>query len=205
MLSKSSAPKGGADAAGEPAIERALVGRVKQGDQDAYQELVRLHVGRAYAVAYRVAGSRDDAEDLVQEGFMAALEHIDRFDPDRPFAPWLHRIIVNRGLSIRRANRRREDGVEMDEQTSRAPSPATLAERSEVRERFDAALATLPERQRLAVELHDVDGFTAEEIGTQLNVAAGTVRWYIHQARRSLRSALGMFHDPDREESDASD
>ena len=57
-------------------------------------------------------------------------------------------------------------------------------------ERFRATLADLPERQRMVIELHEVDGFSAEEIGDRLGVAAGTVRWYIHQARRALRVAL---------------
>lgn len=179
----------------EAALERELIRRVQGGDNEAYDQLVRRHLARAYQVAYRITREKADAEDLVQDSFLAVLKHIDRFDLDRPFAPWLHRIIVNRGLSARRGTRRFDDASDPDIEPSRAPSPGAQAEHGEIRERFHAALEALPEKQRFAIQLHEVEGFTAEEIGAQLDVAAGTVRWYIHQARKTLREALGVFRE----------
>lgn len=179
----------------EAALERALIRRVQGGDNEAYDQLVRRHLARAYQVAYRITRERADAEDLVQDSFLAVLKHIDRFDLDRPFAPWLHRIIVNRGLSARRGTRRFDDASDPDIEPSRAPNPGAQAEHGEIRERFHAALEALPAKQRFAIQLHEVEGFTAEEIGAQLDVAAGTVRWYIHQARKALREALGVFRE----------
>lgn len=173
--------------------ETALIRRVQEGDSEAFGLLVRGHIQRAYAVAYRVVQHREDAEDMVQEAFMSALKHIDRFELGRPFAPWLHRIIVNRALSARRTRAFQVTEALPEQQESRGDSPLTLALRGEVMERFRASLADLPERQRIVIELHDVDGFSAEEIGDQLGIAAGTVRWYIHQARRVLRQALAPF------------
>jgi RNA polymerase sigma-70 factor (ECF subfamily) len=178
-----------------------LIRQVKAGSRAAFDRLVRRHLKRAYAVAYRIAQHREDAEDLVQEGFMAALDHIDRFETGRPFAPWLNRIIVNRALSARRSRQARSTDVLKGDHTTTGPSPLTMALRGEVQERFREALASLPERHREVIELHDVDGFSAEEIGGQLGVTAGTVRWYVHQARRVLRTALqpwrGSLEDDD--------
>jgi len=181
------------------ADETELVRRVKLGDHTAFDELVRRHLQRAYAVAFRVVHHREDAEDLVQEGFMAALKNIDRFELGRPFAPWLHRIIVNRALSARRSRVYQATEALGEEQASPGASPLSLTLRGEVMERFRATLADLPERQRLVIEMHEVDGFSAEEIGERLGVAAGTVRWYIHQARRALRVALAPLRG-DRED-----
>ncbi len=181
--------------AGEPLVaETALLRRVQAGDAEAADQLVRQYLPRAFAVAYRILGHREDAEDLVQEAFVAALKGIDRFELGRPFAPWLYRIIVNRALSARRARSLRQTDDLADPAASGRPSPLGDALRSEVRERFLAALATLPERQRLAIEYHDVDGLTAEEVGALLGITSGTVRWYIHQARQVLRVALAPLH-----------
>jgi RNA polymerase sigma-70 factor, ECF subfamily len=184
--------------------DTALIRRVQAGEREAFDQLVRRHLQRAYVVAYRVVQHREDAEDMVQEGFMAALKNIDRFELGRPFAPWLHRIIMNRALSARRSRAfQLTDGLP-EQQAADEASPLALALRGEVMDRFRASLADLPDRQRLVIQMHDVDGFSAEEIGDQLGVAAGTVRWYIHQARRTLRDALaplrgGMEDDNDHE------
>jgi len=176
--------------------DTTLIQRVQQGESEAFDQLVRRHMRRAYAVAYRVVQHREDAEDLVQEGFMAALRNIDRFELGRPFAPWLHRIIVNRALSARRSRAFQLTDALPEQRAAAGTSPLTLTLRGEVMERFRATLADLPERQRLVIQLHDVDGFSADEIGEQLGVAAGTVRWYIHQARRVLREAMAPLRGP---------
>ena len=173
--------------------ETGLIQRVQQGDREAFDLLVRRHAPRAYAVAYRVVQHREDAEDLVQEAFIAALKNIDRFELGRPFAPWLYRIVVNRALSARRTQAFRMTESLPEQQEAAGDSPLTLTLRGEVMDRFRATLADLPERQRVVIELHDVDGFSAEEIGGQLGIAAGTVRWYVHQARRVLRTSLAPF------------
>ncbi len=178
---------------GGPEGDTALILRVQQGDREAFGLLVRRHIQRAYAVAYRVVQHREDAEDMVQEGFVSALKNIERFELGRPFAPWLHRIIINRALSARRGRAFQMTESLPEQLESRGDSPLTLALRGEVMDRFRASLADLPERQRIVIELHEVDGFSAEEIGDQLGIAAGTVRWYIHQARRVLRTALAPF------------
>lgn len=176
--------------------DAGLIRLAQQGDRDAYDRLVRRYLPRAYTVAFRVSGNRQDAEDLVQDGFMAAYRSIDRFEVGRPFGPWLYRIIINAAVShLRREGRRQAESL--PEQASAAgPTPLGHAVRGEFREQFRRTLAALPEKQRLAVQWHDVDGFTAEEIGESLGVPSGTVRWHLHQARQTLRKALAPWRGP---------
>ncbi len=189
-------------AAPDAAEDAALIRLAQQGDRDAYDRLVRRYLARAYTVAFRVSGNRQDAEDLVQDGFMAAYRSIDRFETGRPFGPWLYRIIMNAAVShLRREGRRPTESL--PEHTSAAgPTPLGNALRGEVREQFHRTLAALPEKQRLAVQWHDVDGFTAEEIGESLGLPSGTVRWHLHQARQALRKALAPWRGPLEESHD---
>ncbi len=177
------------------ARDAALVQRVRAGDTRAFDELVNLYMRQAFHVAWRVVSHREDAEDLVQEAFIAAHQYLDSFDVGRPFGAWLMRIVSNRGANLRRSRTRRETEPETDG-VSTAPSALEHVERREAREQLTAALATLSERQRTIVTMFDVDGMTSAEIGDMLELSAGTVRWHLHEARRVLRAALtGFFRD----------
>jgi RNA polymerase sigma-70 factor (ECF subfamily) len=177
----------------DPEDEGALIERVRRGDTAAFDALVRRHLRRAYAVAYRLLGHREDAEDLVQEAFMTALDHIDRFEPGRPFGPWFFRVLTNRALNFRKARAVRRTEPAQDAADDGRSSPYLDAVRAEVRDRFGAALAALPERQRLIVQLVDVNGMQAAEVASMLELSAGTVRWYLHEARATLRTALASL------------
>jgi RNA polymerase sigma-70 factor (ECF subfamily) len=181
------------------ALERdaALIRRVREGDTTAFDALVTAYMRQAFQMAYRVVGHREDAEDLVQESFLAAYQYLDSFDVERPFGPWLNRIVLNRGANLRRARTRRQTEAETDA-VSTAPSPLDESTRTETRELLGRALATLSERQRLIVTLFDVDGLTSTEIGERLELAPGTVRWHLHEARRVLRGALSGYFEADQ-------
>jgi RNA polymerase sigma-70 factor, ECF subfamily len=176
-----------------PLEDTALVGRVRAGDTDAYGELVERHLRRAFSVAYRLLGHREDAEDLVQETFLVALARIDTFDLGRSFGPWFYRILVNRGLNARKARAIRQTVDVPDHAASSGPLPDRSAERAELRARVKLAMAELPERQRVALELFEVEGFSGAEIAEILEIPAGTVRWHLHQARQKLRLALDVY------------
>jgi RNA polymerase sigma-70 factor (ECF subfamily) len=180
------------DRAATTARDAALVRRVRAGDDDAFDELVRLYMRQAFHVAFRVVGHREDAEDLVQDVFVAAQQYLGSFDATRPFGPWLMRIVVNRGANLRRSRTRRATEEEVDA-VSPAPSALAETERAELRVILTRALATLPERQRMIVTLFDVDGMTSTEIGELLDLAPGTVRWHLHEARRTLRGILSRW------------
>lgn len=174
----------------------ALVARARAGDSAAFDTLVRTYMEQAFRVAYRVVGHREDAEDLVQESFMAAHQYLDSFEMGRPFGPWLVRIVLNRGSNLRRSRTRRGTEPEVDG-ISTAPSGLDESERSDTGKILQDALGTLSERQRMIVTLFDVDGLTSAEIGEMMDLAPGTVRWHLHEARRHLRGVLSRFFGGD--------
>jgi RNA polymerase sigma-70 factor (ECF subfamily) len=184
------------DGAGRPDVshelgESELVARVCARDAAAFDELVRRYLRRAFAVAYHVMQHREDAEDLVQDAFIAVLEQIDRYDPERPFAPWFFRILVNRGLNARKSRRVRQTDEIPDGAAGAGASPATLAERAELEGRLRAAVDALPARHGLVGRLVALEGFSTAEVAQMLDLSASTIRWYVHEARQRLRVALG--------------
>src|SRR5204862_5763369 len=116
--------------------ETRLVERVRAGDRLAFGALVGRHLEHALALAYRVLRHRQDAEDLVQDAFLAALQHIDDFELTRSFWPWLSRIIVNRGLDLISSRSTRNVDALVDEVSDTRPTPVEFAERGEIREQF---------------------------------------------------------------------
>lgn len=174
----------------DEAYDARLVERVRNGEVEAYGELVGRHMRRAFAIAFRILEHREDAEDVVQDAFIRALERIDTLARGRAFHPWLYRIVVNRALNMRRSR--------SICRTERIPpgTPATVvspdrsAERAELRRRLKAALDGLPDRQRTIVQLTELEGFSAAEAAEILGISSATARWHLHQARRTLRKAL---------------
>lgn len=176
-----------------PPDEADIVRRVQRGDRAAFDTLARRYAQRGFEIAYRVLGHRQDAEDLVQDAFMAALDGIHTFDASRPFGPWFARIVFNRGLNARRSRSARESHVragELQDDDGHSEAASESVERSEIMDAFTSALGRLPEQQRVIVQLSDVDGRTSSEIGTMLDMPDGTVRWHLHQARKVLRQVL---------------
>ena len=173
--------------------EPDLVRRVRRGDCDAFDLLVTRYLRRAFSLAYRLLSHREDAEDLVQEAFMTALQRIDSFEEGRPFGPWFFRILVNRGLNARKRRALRATDVIPDGTATALCSPDRDAERGELRDRLRAAMERLPERQRVIVQLFELEGFAGAEIAEILDIAEGTVRWHLHEARRALRADLAPY------------
>ncbi len=177
----------------EAAADAALIIRVRQGDVAAYATVVHRHMRSAFAIAYHVLQHREDAEDVVQQSFMAALARLDTFDVTRPFAPWFGRVVLNHARSARRSRdrlwRRSSEPAELLEAPA-AAAPDRRAEDSEIRTRVRAAMNVLPERQRLAIQLIEIDGYTPAEVATMLDLAPVTMRWHLMAARRTLRRLL---------------
>lgn len=172
-----------------------LVDRVRRGDADAYGELARRHLRRAFAIAWRILEHREDAEDVVQEAFLRALERLDTLKRGQAFRPWFQRIVVTQALNVRRSRAVRR--TEPIPETAPAPtrSPEAAAVDAETRERIRNALDRLPERHRVIVLLSELEGYTSKEIAEILEIPPGTVRWHRHQARAALRDALGTLEE----------
>ncbi len=167
--------------------EHDLVSRAKAGDREGFSGLVRIHQRRAYLVARAVVMTHEDAEDAVQEGFLRAYQALDRFDAGQSFGAWLNRIVANAALDLSRRRKVRAAEELSDTYASAFRDPA---EDRELSERLRDALATLPERARAVLVLHDIEGFTHAEIGELLGIPGGTARSDLQNARQKLKGLL---------------
>jgi RNA polymerase sigma-70 factor (ECF subfamily) len=175
---------------------RELVERARRGDAPAFEALVRSHYGAAYATALALTGNPMDAEDVVQDGFVRALERLDTCDPDR-FAGWLLTIIRNHAHNVRARER-----VRAAESLDAVDPPGSdrtdrIVEQGDLGRALQAALATLPEAQREVVLLHDLEGWRHREIADALGISEVMARQHLFQARRTLR---GLLARPDVKE-----
>lgn len=174
------------------ATDSELVERSRLGDEEAFETLVRRYLRPANAVALAVVGEMADAEDVVQDAFIRALEQLDTCQPDR-FAAWLMRIVRNRAISLHRKRKvRAAMPLEWAHDVSSRSNPAVDAERAGTQEKLKEAIETLPERQREVLLLHDLEGWKHREIGDVLDMKEGTVRYTLFQARRAVRAQLGV-------------
>lgn len=176
--------------------ESSLAARALAGDADAFGALVGPHLERAYRLARRVLGNREDTEDLVQDAAVRAWERLAQFDRSRAFAPWFLRVVWN--LALRRrvhVVRRTHEPIDEAPGLGRDGGAATAVDRSAFWQAFEAAVAALPPRQRAIVMLFDVDGYSGAEIAQLLDVSPETVRWHLHQARKTLRPTMARFRD----------
>lgn len=178
----------------EAAEDAALVRLARGGDERAFGALVRKHVRAAQAAALVVLGDAEEAEDAVQDAFVAALKRLEDCRPEEKFRPWLLTIVRNRAIDLRRRQRvRRAESLDVVGETVAAPpglGPLRDAERADVRAHLARALATLTDVRREVVLLHDLEGWSHREIGTHLGLAEGTVRAHLFWARRDLRRRL---------------
>jgi len=159
----------------------------------SWDEIVRLHSGRVYRLAYRLTGNQHDAEDLTQEVFVRVFRSLGSYTPGT-FEGWLYRITTNLFLDgARRKQRIRFDGLPEDAHDrlpARGHGPADVLDRDGFDHDVQAALAALPEDFRAAVVLCDIEGMTYDEIADVLGVKLGTVRSRIHRGRSMLRKQL---------------
>jgi len=163
------------------------------GDTEAFGQLAERYTPAARRLARLFLRDPDDADDAVQDGLLSAWRALDRFDLRRPFRPWLLRIVLNAARDLRRRRVVRRTEPVPETQASRIAGPDRETERTLLRTRLDAALATLPERQRLAVTMFDAEGYPHAEIAALLGVPEGTVRSDVFHARRALRKELAPF------------
>jgi len=184
--------------------EAELLARARDGDLGAFNQLVDHHQRLVYNLCCRMLGSTSLAEDVTQDTFLSAFRHITRCRGDR-FRPWLLRIAANACTDeLRRRGRRRAISLDAPQPVDDAPidppdpspGPESEAVRAEQRREIGTALLRLPEDQRLAVILCDVQGLSYEEIAVSMQTSIGTVKSRIARGREKLRSeiaALGTF------------
>jgi RNA polymerase sigma factor (sigma-70 family) len=176
-----------------PPDESTLVALAKRGDAAAYEELVRMHQGIAFRVAYVAAGDRGDAEEAVQDGFVKAYRALGRFRDGAPFRPWLLRIVANEARNRRRsAGRRAELALQAAAASGdAAPSPEAAAVSRERRSELLEAIAQLDERDRDVLVHRFLLELGEEETAAALGVRRGTVKSRTSRALERLRELVG--------------
>jgi RNA polymerase sigma-70 factor (ECF subfamily) len=173
--------------------DERLVDRARGGDVDAFEQLYRLYAGRVYALCLRLAADPVVARELTQDTFVRAWRALPRFRADARVGTWLHRIAVNAMLERTRGDRRRTGRVSLADDEDESPSAlAGVVHAPDVATAIDLeqAIAALPPGVRRAFVLHDVEGYSHEEIATMTGLAAGTLRAQLHRARQLLKMAL---------------
>jgi RNA polymerase sigma-70 factor (ECF subfamily) len=163
--------------------DRALIRAAQRGDARALERLFRAHWGMAHRTAYLVVHDAAAAEDIAQEAFLAAVRALERFDRRRPFAPWLHRIVVNRAIDHARARSLRREVVLGEVDTGAAPPAGSL-------DAIVPALATLPPDQRAVIVLRHLLEYTPGEIAGLLDMPRGTVNSRLRRGLDALGRAL---------------
>lgn len=184
-------PSGWAPAGSRPhlPVTDLVVRRAQAGDAAAFADLYRAHAGRIYALCLRLEGDAARAEELTQDVFVRAWERLATFRGGSAFGTWLHRLAVNVVLQSRRSLWRRAKRLIVTDDPSayeRPGDPPSAGARLDL----DQAIAGLPAGARTVFVLHDIEGYTHQEIAATAGIAAGTSKAQLFRARRLLREAL---------------
>lgn len=169
----------------------ALVSRVLAGDRQAERELYDLHVDRVYRLAYRLAGDDDQAADYTQETFIRVFERLMTFRGEAALSTWITSIaysVVFNGMRKRKRFAQRE--VELDDAMHQAM--ATTPE-PDLQTSLARAIDALPDGYRSVFVMHDVEGYTHQEIAAALGIQEGTSKAQLSRARAKLRTSLAAF------------
>jgi RNA polymerase sigma-70 factor, ECF subfamily len=174
----------------EQSLLRHWIERARAGDADAFERILRLHERMVLRTAQRVLLNEEDAKDAAQEVFLKLHRHLGRFRKDQDLGPWLYRMTVNVCLDWRR---RARPGVPIEqaaEPRDAAGDPEDAMHAAQQRQFLRAALRQLPERERAALVLRDIEGCTTAEAAAILGSSEGTVRSQISTARARIRKFL---------------
>ena len=167
--------------------EADLIRRARTGDERAVRSLYDRYSPRVYAVARRIAGDDDLAKDCAQEAWIRAIRALPSFRQEARFSTWMHQVTRNTTLQLLRRERpRREREAALTENISTGPARGD----SLLARRLEEAVESLPDGMRTVLVMHDVEGWTHEQIADALGVTAGTSKSQLHKARAKLRPML---------------
>jgi RNA polymerase sigma-70 factor, ECF subfamily len=194
----------GADSRGNPArqdYERRLIERIREGEHEAFFELIRPYEGTVYAATFAILHNEADAEDCAQEALRKAFRHIRQFRAEARFSNWLIQIAVNEARMRRR--KERADHIEPLEKNNNEEGgytprdfadwheiPSEALERKEIRENLAQALGSLGEIYREVFVLRDMEQLSIEETAKALGISTGSVKTRLLRARLMLRDLL---------------
>ena len=172
--------------------DQELIGRVLAGDPSAERALYDAHVDRVFRLVYRIAGDADRAQDYTQETFISAFARLADFRGEAALSTWLGSIAISITLNgLRKVTRQLTREVELDDTLTAGKGVA--AADPDLKDRMAQAIDDLPEGYRTVFVMHDVEGYTHEEIAGSLGVHPGTSKAQLFRARARLREALADF------------
>lgn len=187
-----------------PTPDPILVARARSGSDAAFRELLDRYQRPVFSIVYRMVRDREQAEDLAQEAFVKAFNHLDRYDSRRKFSSWMFKIASN--LAIDHLRRKELPTVSLDgsrsastaeeaeatriQLASEDENPEESLEARELGEQIEEAIAGLRPEYRMVVLLRHVEGRPYEEIAETMSLPLGTVKTYLHRARGELRTSL---------------
>src|ERR671926_766425 len=184
--------------------EGALVSQVREGDSRAFNDLVRRYEGKIFRLAQHITQNREDAEDVLQETFLKAYEHLDQFKGDSKFYTWVVRIAVNQAL-MKLRRRKTDKSVSLDEQIDTGEDtlvreiaawgedPEQRFSREELGEILDTAIQSLEPPYRSVFVLRDIEDLSTEETADALGLSIPAVKSRLLRARLQLREKLTRF------------
>jgi RNA polymerase sigma-70 factor, ECF subfamily len=186
--------------------EAALVAGLKARRPEAFETLVRTYTPRLLAVAMRMLGSTEDAQDVVQDAMLSAYRSIDRFEGNARVSTWLHRIVVNAALMKLRTRRRKpeeplepllptflEDGHHAHDVTGWSEPADKTVERNQTRQIVRDAILELPDTYRDVLILRDIQEESTEATAKTLGITSNAVKIRLHRARQALRERLNTY------------
>ncbi len=171
-----------------------LVAAARDGDREAFDELVRASYAETYTLALRLMGNEEDARDVVQEAYLRAFRGLKRFRGDAQFSTWMYRITANCASTqlVRRSKHRHDELRETDPVVDDRPAvdPQLQSEAVALRHRLTTALETLPPKLRHVVVLRDIYDLPHEAIAAELGISETAAKVRLHRARKKLREDL---------------
>lgn len=177
-------------------VPDSIIKSCQEGDQAAFEELIRLTHASVYSLSLRIVGNPEDAAEVTQDVYIKLLRVIKQFRGEAKFSTWLYRVTSNVAITLLRKRNRRNVEVRMEPEdwhlipAAASADPSVTAEQRSLRKRLDAAIASLPDDYRTVVVMKDVYGLGFEEIAKQLSIQEGTARVRLFRARQKLRNML---------------
>jgi RNA polymerase sigma-70 factor (ECF subfamily) len=172
---------------------RELIHKARDGDQRAFDQLVKRYRTQVAALAYRIVNDYDEAADIAQNVFVKMSKSLWRYDDSKKFYTWLYRITINAGIDhMRKHKRHRHEPLEhvSNVAESSVHSPEMNLRRRQLKKHIDDVARTLNDKQRSAFVLRDVEGCKVDDVASIMNMPEATVRWYLHRARAKIRREL---------------
>jgi len=172
--------------------EQQLVARVRAGDARAERALYDEHVDRVYRLAYRMAGDDDLAREFAQETFIRVFDRIGQFRGEAALGTWIRSIATSVVLNgLRKVKRFRQREVDLE--IARSAGGNRRQAEPDLKEKLGRAIDALPNKYRMVFVMHDVEGYTHQEISEQLGMQLGTSKAQLSRARARLRESLAEF------------